>query len=174
MSTWTDVLHGVWHWVLPPSPSIAAVVCQRLGRPNSFLQASKPASQPASQPAEQPGRSQPANQPPSEAGGKPTIACSRQNPQIKRISVQSCPLKCQKPCPKSAKVLTSIPGYSGDQNLPRAANVCVSRQADGLSSAFFHIIPIPPATLVHVSNLKCKDFLSSWTNGFLGGGVRMQ
>ena len=35
MSTWTDVLHGVWHWVLQPSPSIAAVLCQRLGRPNS-------------------------------------------------------------------------------------------------------------------------------------------
>jgi hypothetical protein len=37
MSIWTNVLHGVWHWVLQPSPSIAAVLCQRLGRPSSFL-----------------------------------------------------------------------------------------------------------------------------------------
>jgi hypothetical protein len=36
MSTWTDVLHGVCHWVLQPSPSITAVLCQRLRRPNSF------------------------------------------------------------------------------------------------------------------------------------------
>ena len=40
MSNWTDVLHGVWHWVLQPSPSIAAVFCQRPGRPNSSLQMS--------------------------------------------------------------------------------------------------------------------------------------
>ena len=37
MSTWTEFFHGVWHWVLQPSPSITAVLCQRLGRPNSFL-----------------------------------------------------------------------------------------------------------------------------------------
>ena len=38
MSTWTELPHGVWHWVLQPSPSIAAVLRQRLGRPNSFQQ----------------------------------------------------------------------------------------------------------------------------------------
>jgi hypothetical protein len=37
MSTWTDVPDGVLHWVLQPSPSIAAVLCQRLGRPNSLV-----------------------------------------------------------------------------------------------------------------------------------------
>jgi hypothetical protein len=37
-STWTDVPHGVWHWVHQPSPSIVAVLCQRLGRPKPFDQ----------------------------------------------------------------------------------------------------------------------------------------